>query len=115
MCDGKYMETYLIIVQAVTAVLLVTSELLGLSKCKANGIVDFILNHYTCKQKQEIQTIDLREENDSEMPVIYQIQTTNPLVAKNVTYLAASDALCRLQMESRRDIARGHVSSEWSE
>ena len=111
----KYMETeYLIIIQAITAFLLVTSELLGVSKCKSNGIVDFILNHLMCKQEPKIQKIDI--ETDIEMPVIYQIQTTNPLVARNVAFLAASN-VSPLKMESMKDIAlpQQQSSTEWSD
>lgn len=112
MCEfyNKMNTDLLIITQTVTGVLLAISEILGLSKCKSNGLIDFIYNNFICKQKRTIQKIDLCQDDD--MPVIYQIQTTNPLVARRITVLAASfDA----PSESRRGNAQQVPLSEWSE
>lgn len=45
----------------ITGVLLIISELLGLSKCQANGIVDFVVSNLQCLQRQVEASHDSKE------------------------------------------------------
>lgn len=47
-----------LVLNIITGVLLIVSELLGLSKCKANGIIDLMISNLECLKKQE----DLKEQ-----------------------------------------------------
>ena len=45
----------------ITGVLFIISELLGLSKCQANGIVDFVISNLQCLQRPVEASHDLKE------------------------------------------------------
>lgn len=50
-------DDYLIILNAITSVLFVLSEILGLSSCEYNGVVHFIVGDCVCRKKVYVEEV----------------------------------------------------------
>jgi hypothetical protein len=54
---NKMSDDYLIILNAITSILFVLSEILGLSSCEYNGVVHFIIGDCMCRKKVYVEQV----------------------------------------------------------
>lgn len=49
--ENEKIEIYLIVFNAITSILFIISEILGMSSCEYNGVVHFIFGDCLCRKK----------------------------------------------------------------
>ena len=54
---NKMSDDYLIILNAITSILFIISETLGMSNCEYNGVVHFIFGDCVCSKKVYIEEV----------------------------------------------------------
>jgi hypothetical protein len=54
---NKMSDDYLIILNAITSILFVLSEILGMSSCEYNGVVHFIVGDCMCRKKVYVEPV----------------------------------------------------------
>jgi hypothetical protein len=59
----------------ITGVLLIISELLGLSKCQANGILDLLISNLQCLKKQVDAAESMKEPSPQDHIVLSQLSS----------------------------------------
>ena len=50
-------DDYLIILNAITSILFVLSEILGMSTCEYNGVVHFLVGDCMCRKKVYVEPV----------------------------------------------------------
>lgn len=66
--DDDGVHQLLVIINGITTVLFVLSEILGMSSCEYNGVIHFIIGDCMCKKKKIYVSVQLGEEEEVLLP-----------------------------------------------